>query len=175
MSVMGAVLGGICAAEINPGELAEKAMYKVLKTVVLAIALTVGALASSPAAWAEGVHKLALQISDNDPVKMNTVLNVAVNVSQHYSGLGEEVQIEVVAFNAGLHMLREDTSPVKKRLASFGQSMPNVVFQACANTMKGMAKKEGKAPPLVGVAHVVPAGVVRLIELNEQGWTIVRP
>ncbi len=120
-------------------------------------------------------HKLALQISDNDKAKMNTVLNVAANVSRYYSDKGEEVEIEIVAFNAGLHMLRADTTPVATRLKSFSQGMPNVTFRACENTLDAMTKKEGKKPPLVSNAKIVPAGVVQLIELNEKGWTIVRP
>ena len=147
-------------------------MLRSLQYVLLIVFL---AVPMAGAQAAEGIHQLALQISDNDEAKMNTVLNVAANVSRYYSGLGEEVQIEIVAFNAGLHMLREDTSPVKDRLTSFSESMPNVIFQACNNTLQGMTKKEGKTPPLVPSAHIVPAGVVRLIELNETGWTIVRP
>src|SRR3989440_10378220 len=77
-------------------------------------------------ALAEGPHRLALQISDNDADKMNAVLNVAANVSKYYSDKGEEVEIQIVAFNAGLHMLREDTSPVTPRIASFAKGMPNV-------------------------------------------------
>jgi hypothetical protein len=38
-----------------------------------------------------------------------------------------------------------------------------------------MARNEGKEPPLVDNAQLVPAGVVTLIELQEKGWTIVRP
>lgn len=124
---------------------------------------------------ADGPHRLALQISDNDPVKMNAVLNVAANVSKYYSDQGKEIEIEVVAFNAGLNMLREDKSPVKPRLKSFKESMPNVSFMACKNTLDAMTKSEGKVPPLVTNATLVPAGVVRLIELGEKGWTIVRP
>jgi uncharacterized protein len=120
-------------------------------------------------------HRLALQISDNDPDKMNAVLNVAANVAQYYSAKGAEVEIEIVAFNAGLHMLRDDTSPVKPRLRSFAQGMPNVSFKACQNTLEGMTKREGAVPPLVSNAELVPAGVVTLMELAEKGWTIVRP
>jgi uncharacterized protein len=127
------------------------------------------------AANAAEKHKLALQISDNDPDKMNAVLNVAANVSKYYSDKGEEVDIQIVAFNAGLHMLREDTSPVKPRLKSFKQGMPNVSFIACENTLESMARKEGKEPALVDNAERVKAGVVTLIELGEKGWTIVRP
>ena len=129
----------------------------------------------APASAAEKAHRLALQISDNDPAKMNAVLNVAANVSKYYSDKGQEVEIQVVAFNAGLHMLRADTSKVKPRLKSFAKGMPNVSFMACNNTLTNMARKEGKTPPLVENAKIVPAGAVTLMELAEKGWTILRP
>ena len=140
----------------------------------LIAALLVVALAGWSATAAEK-HKLALQISDNDPYKMNAVLNVAANVSKFYSDKGEEVDIQIVAFNAGLHMLRDDTSPVKPRLKSFKEGMPNVSFMACENTLEAMTRKEGKEPALVENVQRVRAGVVTLIELGEKGWTIVRP
>jgi uncharacterized protein len=143
-----------------------------LRAFFVALLLVPLALAAANAAEK---HKLALQISDNDPDKMNAVLNVAANVSKYYSDKGEEVDIQIVAFNAGLHMLREDTSPVKPRLKSFKQGMPNVSFMACENTLESMARKEGKEPALVDNAERVKAGVVTLIELGEKGWTIVRP
>src|ERR1043165_5724672 len=120
-------------------------------------------------ALAEGPHRLALQISDNDPEKMDAVLNVAANVSKYYSEKGEEVEIQIVAFNAGLHMLREDTSPVKARLASFAKGMPNVAFKVCQNTIDSMARRENKAIPIIAGAEHVQAGVVTLIELGEKG------
>ena len=126
-------------------------------------------------ALADGPHRVALQITDNDADKMNAVLNVAANVSKYYSDKGEEVEIQVVAFNAGLHMLREDTSPVKPRITGFTKSMPNVSFKACQNTIDAMGKRENKEIPIVANAEHVPAGVVTLMELGEKGWTIVRP
>src|SRR5881392_2144714 len=132
--------------------------------------LSLLALLATPA-FAEGPHRLALQISDNDADKMNAVLNIAANVSKYYSDKGEEVEIQIVAFNAGLHMLREDTSPVKARLASFTKGMPNVSFKACQNTIDSMAKREAKTIPIIEGAEHVEAGVVTLIELGEKGWT----
>jgi len=143
-----------------------RALRLVLPLLLLAFAAP--ALADSP-------HRVALQITDNDPDKMNAVLNVAANVSKFYSDKGEEVEIQIVAFNAGLHMLREDTSQVKPRITSFAKSMPNVSFKACQNTIDGMGKREGKDIPIVAEADRVPSGAVRLIELSETGWTILRP
>ncbi len=146
-------------------------MYRTVILVIFAVIV----FAVSPALADGKVHRLALQISDDSAQKMNTVLNVAANISRYYTGKGEEIEIEIVAFNKGLHMLRADTSPVKKRIVNFAQSMTNVSFMACGNTMKGMTKKEGKRPELLGFAQEIPAGVVRLIERDEAGWTIVRP
>jgi uncharacterized protein len=50
-----------------------------------------------------------------------------------------------------------------------------VHFQACNNTREAMAKKSGKDVPIFEFAEVVPAGVVSIIELSENGYTIVRP
>ena len=142
------------------------------KTVVALITLIAFIM---PSVAAEGPHKLVLQISDNSKQKMNTVLNVAVNASKYYQERGEEIDIKIVAFNAGLHMLRPDTSPVSKRISNFSASMPNVEFHACGNTRATMAKKSGKEVPIFGFAEVVPAGVISIIELDNKGYTVVRP
>ena len=142
------------------------------------LALALALIVALPAMAADKVHRLALQISDDTPEKMTAVLNVAANVSRHYSDLGEEIEIRIVAFNAGLNMLRTDKSPVLARLKSVSESLHNVSFEACGNTRDTMARNEGRKPdeiPLLANAKIVQAGVVSLIELSEKGWTIVRP
>ncbi|WP_177248326.1 hypothetical protein [Bradyrhizobium sp. Ghvi] len=126
-------------------------------------------------AQAADPHRLALQISDDDPVKMRAVLDVAANVSRHYSGQGDDVEIVVVAFNGGLDMLLDDRSPVKERLLNFLKSMPNVSFIACGNTLETLAAKEGRRPPLIAGISVTQVGVAALMDLAEKNWTIVRP
>jgi intracellular sulfur oxidation DsrE/DsrF family protein len=118
-------------------------------------------LATAPTAQGvadKKVHRLVLQVNTNDPAMMNLALNNATNVEQYYKNLGEKVEIEVVTFGPGLHMLRDDTSPV-----------------ACGNTQDNMHKAENKDIPLVAQATLVKSGVVRVMELQEQGWTYVRP
>ncbi len=135
-------------------------------------------LMAYPAMAADKVHRLVLQISDNSPEKMNTVLGNASNVARYYTGKGEKFEIRVVAYSGGLNMLRTDKSPVLERIKAVRKDIPTLQFEACNNSIEGMAKAEGKKPsdiPLVEGAKIVPAGVVELMELNEQGWTIVRP
>jgi len=145
-------------------------VYRLFVAALLLLVAGSPALAATPP-----VHRLAIQVSTSDAQTMNLVLNNAANVSTYYTGLGQQVQIEIVAFGPGLKMLREDSSPVKARLKSFGESMPNVRFDACNNTLQAMEKAEGKTIQLVPEAHIVPAGVVRLMTLEEEGWSYLRP
>jgi uncharacterized protein len=134
-------------------------------------------LASTPAApgVAKKTHRLILQVNTNDPAMMDLALNNATNVEQYYRDRGEKVEIEIVTFGAGLHMLRNDTSPVKDRIKAIAEKMPSISFKACGNTQENMHKAENKEIPLVSQATLVKSGVVRVMELQEQGWTYVRP
>jgi intracellular sulfur oxidation DsrE/DsrF family protein len=123
----------------------------------------------------ERTHRLIVQVDTNDPAIMTLALNNAANVDQYYSDLGELVEIEVVAFGPGLHMLRVDSSPVKERIKSIAESRPAISFKACGNTQENMAKAEKSAIPLVPQATVVKSGVVRIMELQERGWSYIRP
>ena len=150
-------------------------MKKIIK-MCLAICLSVFVSHMAYAGQAgDGVNRLALQVSDNDPATLNKVLNVAANFARMQSEKGNMFEIEIVAFNAGLHMLREDTSPVLDRVKNFSASIPDLQFSACQNTINGMTKKEGKTPQLVESAVVVPGGVGRLMKLDDSGYFVIRP
>ena len=120
-------------------------------------------------------HHLILQVNSNEPAMMNLALNNATNVVQYYKDLGENVKIDVVTFGPGLHMLRDDTSPVKARIKAITESTPAIAFKACGNTQEKMHKAENKEVPLIPEAQVVKSGVVRVMELQERGWTYVKP
>jgi uncharacterized protein len=120
-------------------------------------------------------HYLILQVNTNDPAAMNLTLNNATNVAQYYKELGEKVKVEVVTFGPGLHMLRDDTSPVKARIEEMMLSTPEVSFKACGNTQERMHKAENKDIAIIPQAEVVKSGVVRVIELQEKGWSYVKP
>ena len=80
-------------------------------------------LASTPPAQsiAKKAHRLVLQVNTNEPAMMNLALNNATNVEQYYKNIGEKVEIEIVTFGPGLHMLRDDTSPVKDRIKAIAE------------------------------------------------------
>jgi intracellular sulfur oxidation DsrE/DsrF family protein len=147
-------------------------MFRRLVTAaLLSIAL------AAPGFADEAKHRLAIQVDQNDPQLMNLAINNATNVIEYYRAKNEDVDIDIVTYGPGLHMFRADTSPVKDRLKRLKEmAFPgNVQFSACNNTKQGMEKAEGKEVPILSEATIVPSGVVRLMELQEKGWSYVRP
>ena len=106
---------------------------------------------------------------------MNMALNNAKHVIEHYREKHEDAEVEIVTYGPGLHMLRDDTSPVKDRIKAIADKTPSISFKACGNTQDNMHKAEHKDIPLISQATLVKSGVVRVMELQEQGWTYVRP
>lgn len=151
-------------------------MQAIFRGVLVAGAL---ALVAAPGFAAEKAasHRIAIQVSQNDPERMSLALLNTANAIKYYSGKGESVEVEVVAYGPGLNMLREDTSPVKDRIKSLKASDigGEIHFSACHNTKEAMEKREGHPITIIPEATVVPSGVVRLTQLQEQGWSYIRP
>jgi intracellular sulfur oxidation DsrE/DsrF family protein len=120
-------------------------------------------------------HKLAIHVDQNDAAVMRLALGNARNTHELYTSMGDDVAIEIVCYSQGLHMVRQDTSPVKDEIRSTRTKVPQLAFSACNNTKRAMEKTEGKTIPLIDEAVVVPAGVVRLIDLQEQGFKYIKP
>lgn len=151
-------------------------MVKLFQGGLCALFLVGATLVAAAPAMAEGkVHHLAIHVDDGDPMKMNLALNNAENVDAYYKAKGESVVIELVAYGPGLAMFLEGKSPVAQRIAAMSLGMDSIQFSACGNTLKKMSEKAGKELPLLSEAVLVPSGVVRLIELQEEGYSYVRP
>lgn len=144
---------------------------------LLAAALTAGSTAAHAQAQSKAPvqHRVAIQVASNDPATITLALNNAQNIINHYKAAGQPVDVIVVGYGPGLHMFRDDTSPVKQRLATMSLENPNLSFAACANTQSNMARAESRDIKLVSEAKVVPSGVVTLIELQKAGYAYIRP
>lgn len=115
-------------------------------------------------------EKIVLQISDADPFKQTLVLNVANNLIKHYGQ--DKVEVEIVAFGPGLRLMFKDN--VNSGRIN-GLTSNGVTFAACQNTVAAMTKILGHAPVLHSSATPVPAGIVRIIDLQNEGYKLVKP
>ncbi|TAN58881.1 MAG: hypothetical protein EPN20_15825 [Magnetospirillum sp.] len=139
------------------------------------LAVLLGLAAFSPAAAESKLHRVAIQVSDGDPARMNLALNNAINIVKVYQARKEAVEVRIVTYGPGVTLVRSDSSPLATRVKSFVDGVPEVGFDVCDNTLTGLRKTEGREIPIFdGVTHV-EAGAVTLMELQEQGWSYLRP
>ena len=136
--------------------------------LVCAFAAPQFALAQDEKAFAE--HKFVLQISDMDPSKQTLVLNVANNILKAYGT--DQVDVEIVAFSAGLRLLFEDNSNTG-RIDGLAQN--GVRFFACQNTINNMSNTLGRPVKVNSHASSGKGGIVRIKELVDQGYLLVKP
>ncbi len=147
-------------------------MRRSIVMMALAAAVSVSALSGTAAHAADAARqgdraKVVFQVSDADPMKWNLALNNARNVQ---ADLGKDkVDVEIVAYGPGIGMLKGD-SKVEPRITA--ALTDGVTVVACENTMR--AQKLGKADMVPGIDYV-PAGVVALMQRQQQGWSYIRP
>ena len=134
----------------------------------LATMITPALMAQEEKPFAE--QKFVLQISDMDPDKQTLVLNVASNIIKYYGP--DKADVEIVAFGPGLRLLFAENSN-SGRIDGLTQS--GVRFAACGNTISKMTQTLGNEPPLNEHSTVVPGGIVRIKELTDQGFLLVKP
>src|SRR5437868_989433 len=115
-------------------------------------------------------HRLALQLSDNDPKKEGLIISIANNFLKAYDP--DKIAIEVVTFGPGIDLLRPE-KPIRQRVESL--IAQGVKFDVCLNTVDSIERETGKRPAFIAGAIPVQVGVAQILTLTENGFTLVRP
>ena len=115
-------------------------------------------------------HRIALQLSDNDPKKQGLVISVAYNLLKAFDP--DKIAIEVVTFGPGIDLLRPENGNRKLVESLVAQG---VRFDVCLNTVDTIERETGHRPDIIPVATPVQVGVGQILTLTENGYTLVRP
>ena len=114
--------------------------------------------------------KVVYHLNETDKVQF-----VIGNIENHFEGVGgpDKVTIALVVHGPALRAFHAASAnpDVKGRLASFAKS--GVELAACGNTMK--SQKVSVSDLLPGFVSVEQGGVVRIAELQSQGYVYLRP
>lgn len=113
-------------------------------------------------------RRIVLQLTEDDPKKINGVLYNAVNLQDFYGA--DNVKIAVITYAGGVRALLKGDSPVPDRIASLQQY--GIEFVACGNTLETIGKSPADLLPDV---TVVKAGIAEIVERKLRGWTYIVP
>jgi uncharacterized protein len=151
-------------------------MQRFFRGLAIVALISMAAISGSRAAD-DKTHRVAIQIDQNDPQIMNLALSNVINLIEYYRDKNEDVEVDIAAYGPGLQMLRADTSPVQDRVRRLKDTVfpGKIQFSVCNNTKQAMEKAEGHAISILADATIVPSGVAHLMELQEQGWSYIRP
>lgn len=147
----------------------------VVKMNAMLLTLLVGALGvsvvgvSEAAETSEDPHRVVMHLNSADEKVQRGALN---NIRHLYQEVGREhLRVELVVHGAGLTLLTKKDSTLATEVAQL-KTAYDVEFTACSNTMKAMNLTTRDL--VEQVDRTVPA-MVRLMELQEQGWAYIKP
>jgi intracellular sulfur oxidation DsrE/DsrF family protein len=141
--------------------------------------LLVVVLAVAAPAWASHLkeqprkHRVVYHLTEPGVEKAKAVLR---NIVNHVNGVGgwEHIEaLELVVHGAALKtFVKADMDPTVRGLLDRLQTQ-GLTFGACGNTMKGMQITLEQLPE--GTKALLQGGVVRVMELQEAGYSYIRP
>lgn len=144
----------------------------ILWSAVSTLGAALGVSSAKAATEAGAGNKLKVVYHLSDAEKVNFVLG---NIQNHIDGVGgpEHVTIALVIHGPALKAFHatQANPEISKRVGEF--SKDGVELAACGNTMKAQNVKLTDLLP--GFVNAEKGGVVRLAELQSQGYLYLRP
>jgi len=119
----------------------------------------------------DGIHRVVIQISTDDPRAQTIALNNAINLQKKY-GAGN-VHVEFVAYGPGIGLILP-TGKQARRVTNLLKH-DDFSFSAGEKTLNKIRRRTGKTPRLIDGVDTVPIGIARVVELQEQGYSYIRP
>lgn len=124
-------------------------------------------LADPKPSW-DAPRKIMLQLTEDEPKKVNSILSNAINLQKFYGP--DNLRVAIIAYGNGVRALLAATSPVRDRIKSLQEY--EVEFVACGNTLAATGRTP--ADVLNGVT-VATAGIAEITERQLTGWTYIVP
>jgi uncharacterized protein len=141
----------------------QKIIFISLLTLMSGMAL--GQMKKSTKAKTPKVHKIVFQLSNGDP-------EVHKGLTRQLGHILEEApttKIEIVCHGPGLDILVDNKTVVRDKITEF--TAKGVKFLACENTMK---QKNIERSSILPEAWYVGAGIIYIVEKQEQGWSYIK-
>lgn len=126
--------------------------------------------------------KIVYQCDFPDEKRVDLMINTLNNLVSHYQKNLIDYEVDVVALGPCLQYFMQDfkstgfvkmpyTEPTQARLRSLVATSGNINLIACENTMK---QKNVAATQLLDIVKPTPAGVVKVIDDQMQGYSYVK-
>lgn len=123
-----------------------------------------------------GKQKVVYHINTDGGEANVAYIKALKNIQNHINAVGKDnVEVKVVLHGDGLDVLKNAVGDLKLQGEVINLKNQNVVFDVCANTLKGRKIDPDKDLFEVAKEDIVPSGVAELSYLQGQGYTYIKP
>lgn len=118
-------------------------------------------------------NRFILHIDSDRPERMAAVLDYADQILDNASREGVPAELEIVANNYGLNLLREDLTPTANASMRSPESTPTSSSSPAARPWRA-SSRDGKKVTLIEEAQLVPSAIGEVVSKLKEGWTYIR-
>lgn len=119
-------------------------------------------------------NRFILHLDSDKPERMAAVLDYADQILDNARKEGVPAELEIVANNYGLSLLREGyNDPFQQRIDALAAKHANLKFIACGQAVARI-EREGKKVTLIEEAQMVPSVIGEVVSKMKEGWTYIR-
>jgi len=119
------------------------------------------------------LSNVILHLTSANGERINAALDNAEKMLIAHKEKGEDFQLEIVANDGGLKLMRYGDDSFQPRIQALVEKYDNVKFLACAKAIKHLHEKgvEVELLPEVGIA---PSALKQIIQRMQQDWRYVK-
>lgn len=140
-------------------------------SAVLALAMVFGVGGAFAADYAK--QKVVYHVNSKDEAQLKATLG---NIQNHINAVGKDnIELRVVMHGDGVELLRIANQNPDFQSKVVNLKSQHVVFNVCANTLKGRNINYKNDLWDVSEADIVPSGVAELAKLQQQGYLYIKP
>jgi uncharacterized protein len=142
-----------------------KNMYKYIAGAMIMFAIGASISFSQRETGEKKKHQIVFHLTSPDTAAYRSLVKQVRHLRERWP----DAAVEVVAHNKGINLLVADKTNVQPEITALKKE--GIVFSACENTLR--SQKIDKSQ-IVKESGFVPAGVVRVAELQEMGWSYIK-
>jgi intracellular sulfur oxidation DsrE/DsrF family protein len=119
------------------------------------------------------IRKIIFHLSTSNPTRLKAALDETEGLLENYRRANHKVQVELIANQGGVDLLRSDVSAYTNRISAMHEKYPNLNFLVCGKTI-GKLKNDGENVQLLPHTGVASSAADQINKRLHEGWGYVR-
>ena len=121
-----------------------------------------------------GAWRIVMHVNTVDEYMQNAMLEETETFLKAFDDSGQKVEVEIVAYGAGLSLLMADRTAHAKRISNLQNRYSNLTFTACKRSIIRIAEIQDDDVELLPKTQVAPSGISQILKRQQEGWHYIR-